>query len=70
MSREKTVFVVLEDDVWAVANKMNVEIPEDAKLHVLHLVKKAIDSFCFDSPYNLWNAVEDAIKEALNDLQG
>jgi len=61
----KPVFVIVEDDVWEMANRLNIEIPEEEKQHVLHVVKKYIDGYCFDSPYNIWNAIKDGIKDAL-----
>lgn len=65
MPKSKPVFVIEEEDVWRIAERMNVEIPEEAKMDVIYHVKKAIDSYCFDSSFNIWNAVEEAIKEAL-----
>jgi hypothetical protein len=63
----KAVFRLSEDDVWALAESKKIVIPEDKKEHVLYTVKKAVESYCFEGAYNIWDAIEDGIRDALSE---
>jgi len=60
-----SVLNITEDDVWTLAQKENIKIPEEKKEHVIYMVKKYLEGYCFDCTYNVWDAIKDAIKEAL-----
>jgi hypothetical protein len=49
------------------AESKKIVIPEDKKEHVLYTVKKAVESYCFEGAYNIWDAIEDGIRDALSE---
>jgi hypothetical protein len=61
----KAVFSISEEEVWMLAEKEGLKIPEDKKDDVLHYVEKYMEGYCFDSSYTIWDAIKDAIKDAL-----
>jgi hypothetical protein len=65
IKESRTIFSVSEDDVWMIAEKEGIEIPEDKKAHVLHYVENYMKGYCYDSSYSIWDAIKDAIEDAL-----
>lgn len=60
-----SVLNITEEDVWTLAESENIKIPEEKKEHVIYMVKKYLEGYCFDCAYSVWDAIKDAIKEAL-----
>lgn len=60
-----SIFVLCEDDVFSLAEQKKIEIPKEKRDDVIYYVKKYVSSYCFDGAYTVWDAIEDAIKEAL-----
>jgi hypothetical protein len=65
IKESRTIFSVSEEDVWMIAEKEGIEIPEDKKAHVLHYVENYMRGYCYDSSYSIWDAIKDAIEDAL-----
>jgi hypothetical protein len=63
----KPVFVISEEDVWAMAEHKKIKVPEERKEHVLYYVKKYLEGYCYGGAYNIWDAIADAIKDALQE---
>jgi len=63
----KPLITLSEEDVWAIAEHEGIKIPEDKKDDVIYTVKKYLESYCYDAGYNVWDAIRDAIKTALEE---
>lgn len=61
----KHLITISEEDLWAIAEKEGIKIPEDKKQDVIQTAKKFLESYCYDGAYNVWDALKDAIKTAL-----
>jgi formaldehyde-activating enzyme involved in methanogenesis len=67
MEDSKVLLAISEEDVWAIAEQEGIRIPEDKKDDVIYTVKKFLEGYCYDGAYNIWDAIKDAIKTALED---
>jgi formaldehyde-activating enzyme involved in methanogenesis len=63
----KHLMTISEEDVWAIAEQEGIRIPEDKKDDVIYTVKKYLEGYCYDGAYNIWDAIKDAIKTALEE---
>jgi hypothetical protein len=62
---DKHLITLSEEDVWEYAKNEGIEIPEEKREDVIYMVKKFLESYCYDGAYTVWDAVKDAIKTAL-----
>ena len=67
IEKSETIFSISEEEVWQLAEREGIKIPEDKKDQALYYVKKYLEGYCFDSSYTIWDAVKDAIKDALTE---
>jgi hypothetical protein len=65
IKENRAVFSISEEDVWMLAEKEGLRIPDDKKGDVLHYVEKYLEGYCFDGSYTIWDAIKDAIKDVL-----